>query len=396
MIPDSLLWNHSMTVRAVNVEDLRSLARRRLPRVVFDYVDGGAEDEITLRENCRVFQGITFRPRQAALTGGSDLRTRVLGTELALPLILAPVGYSRIIHPQGEAGAARAAGKAGTAYALSTISGHRLEDVKTASAGPVWFQLYLLAGREGAEGAIERARKAGYAALVVTIDTPVAGMRERDFRNGLRELQMGNLFSRARFMGQLLRHPGWLSRFFRDGGLPKLENVIVPGKGALPLMDVGAALSRTAVTWADMKWLKEAWPGPIVIKGVLTGDDARQAVDAGAAAVIVSNHGGRQLDYAPATLKVLPEVVTAVGGQVEVLMDGGIRRGSDVVKALCMGARAVLVGRAYAYGLGAAGEAGVTRAIEILRADLNRTMLLLGCPSISQLDKSFIQLPAEW
>lgn len=385
-----------MTVRAVTVEDLRLLARRRLPRVVFDYMDGGAEDEITLRENCRAFQGITFRPRQAALTGGSDLRTRVLGTELALPFILAPVGYSRIIHPQGEVGAARAAGKAGTAYALSTISGHRLEDVKAASAGPVWFQLYLLAGREGAEGAIERARQVGYAALVVTIDTPVAGMRERDLRNGLRELQMGNLFSKAAYMGQLLRHPGWLSRFFRDGGLPKLENVIVPGKGPLPLMDVGAALSRTAVTWADMKWLKAAWPGPIVIKGVLTGDDARQAVDGGAAAVIVSNHGGRQLDYSPATLKVLPEVVAAVGGQAEVLMDGGIRRGSDVVKALCMGAQAVLVGRAYAYGLGAAGETGVTRAIEILRADLNRTMVLLGCPSISQLNKSFIQLPRDW
>src|SRR5215469_3081824 len=385
-----------MTVRAVNVEDLRSLARRRLPRVVFDYVDGGAEDEITLRENCHAFQGITFRPRQAALTGGSDLRTRVLGTELALPFILAPVGYSRIIHPQGEVGAARAAGKAGTAYVLSTISGYRLEDVKAASDGPVWFQLYLLAGREGAEGAIERARKAGYAALVVTIDTPVAGMRERDFRNGLRELQMGSLFSRAPFMGQLLRRPGWLSRFFRDGGLPKLENVIIPGQGTLPLMDVGAALSRTAVTWADMKWLKEAWPGPIVIKGVLTGDEARQAVDAGAAAVIVSNHGGRQLDCAPATLKVLPEVVAAVGGQVEVLMDGGIRRGSDLVKALCMGAQAVLVGRAYAYGLGAAGEAGVNRAIEILRADLNRTMVLLGCPSIAQLNKSFIQLPRDW
>lgn len=385
-----------MPVRAINVEDLRSLARRRLPRVVFDYMDGGAEDEITLRENCRAFQGITFRPRQAALTGGADLRTRVLGTELALPFILAPVGYSRVIHPQGEAGAARAAGKAGTAYALSTISGYRLEDVKAASAGPVWFQLYLLAGREGAEGAIERARKAGYAALVVTIDTPVAGMRERDFRNGLAALQMGSLFSKAAYMGQLLRHPGWLSRFFRDGGLPKLENVIVPGKGPLPLMDVGAALSRTAVTWADMKWLKEAWPGPIVIKGVLTGDDARQAIDAGAAAVIVSNHGGRQLDYAPAALKVLPEVVAAVDGQGEVLMDGGIRRGSDVVKALCMGAQAVLVGRAYAYGLGAAGEAGVTRAIEILRADLNRTMVLLGCKSISQLNQSFIQLPRDW
>ena len=385
-----------MPVRAINVEDLRSLARRRLPRVVFDYMDGGAEDEITLRENCRAFQGITFRPRQAALTGGADLRTRVLGTELALPFILAPVGYSRVIHPQGEAGAARAAGKAGTAYALSTISGYRLEDVKAASAGPVWFQLYLLAGREGAEGAIERARKAGYAALVVTIDTPVAGMRERDFRNGLVELQMGSLFARAAHMGQLLRHPGWLSGFFRDGGLPKLENVIVPGKGPLPLMDVGAALSRTAVTWADMKWLKQAWPGPIVIKGVLTGDDARRAVDEGAAAVIVSNHGGRQLDCAPAALKVLPEVVAAVGGQTEVLMDGGIRRGSDVVKALCMGAQAVLVGRAYAYGLGAAGEAGVTRAIEILRADLNRTMLLLGCKSISELDKSYIQLPRDW
>jgi isopentenyl diphosphate isomerase/L-lactate dehydrogenase-like FMN-dependent dehydrogenase len=385
-----------MNVRAINVQDLRSLAQRRLPRVVFDYMDGGAEDETTLRENCRAFQGITFRPCQAAFSGGSDLRTKVLGAELALPFILAPVGYSRVIHPQGEVGAARAAGKAGTAYALSTISGHRLEDVKAASAGPVWFQLYLLAGREGAEGAIERARNAGYAALVVTVDTPVAGMRERDFRNGLVQLQTGNLFTRAAFMGQLLRHPGWLSGFFRDGGLPKLENVIVPGKGPLPLMDVGAALSRTAVTWADMKWLKEAWSGPIVIKGILTGDDARRAVDTGAAAVIVSNHGGRQLDYAPAALKVVPEVVAAVGGQAEVLMDGGIRRGSDVVKALCMGAQAVLVGRAYAYGLGAAGEAGVTRAIEILRADLNRTMVLLGCKSISQLNQSFIQLPRDW
>ena len=385
-----------MTVRAINVEDLRTLARRRLPRVVFDYVDGGAEDEITLRENCRAFQGITFRPRQAALTGGTDLKTRVLGTELALPFILAPVGYSRVIHHEGEAGAARAAGKAGTAYCLSTISGYRLEDVKAASDGPVWFQLYLVAGREGAEAAIERARKVGYAALVVTVDTPVAGMRERDLRNGLRELQIGNLFSKARFMGQLLRHPGWLRRLFRDGGLPKLENVIVPGKGPLPLMDVTAALSRTAITWTDMKWLKEAWHGPIVIKGVLTGDDARRAIDSGAAAVIVSNHGGRQLDYAPASLKVLPEVLAAVGDQAEVLMDGGIRRGSDVVKAICMGARAVLVGRAYAYGLGAAGEAGVVRAVEILRADLQRTMMLLGCASISQLNQSFIQLPRDW
>lgn len=391
-----MLQNQHMPFQAINVADLRSLARRRLPRVVFDYVDGGAAGEITLQQNCRVFEEVSFRPRQAVCTGVCDLRTTVLGRELSLPIIVAPVGYSRVIHPGGEVAAARAAGKAATAYTLSTISGYRLEEVKAASTGPVWYQLYILAGREVAEAAIERARTAGFAALVVTVDTPVAGMRERDHRNGLRQLQTGNLFAQARFLGQLLRRPAWLTRFFLDGGLPKLENVIIPGKGPMPLMDVQAALSRTAVTWSDMKWIREAWPGAIVIKGVLTGDDARHAVDAGAAAIVVSNHGGRQLDSVPASLKALPEVVAAVNGQAEVLMDGGIRRGGDVVKALCLGARAVLVGRAYAYGLGAAGETGVTRALEILRNDLQRTLALLGCPSISQLDKSWIQIPRNW
>jgi L-lactate dehydrogenase (cytochrome) len=288
--------------------------------------------------------------------------------------------------------AARAAGKAGTAYTLSTISGHRLEDVKAASAGPVWYQLYIVGGREAAEEAIARARVAGFSALVVTVDTPIGGMRERDIRNGTLELLNGPPWSKLPFLPQLLAHPGWLTHFLLDGGVPTLPNVVIPGRGPMLLDDARSALSRTAVTWADLSWIRDVWRGPILIKGILTGDDARRAIDEGAAGVVVSNHGGRQLDGAPATMRVLPEVVAAVNGRAVVLMDGGVRRGGDVVKALCLGARAVLVGRAYAYGLGAAGEAGVTRALEILRADLERTLKLLGCPSIAALDRSYVDV----
>jgi L-lactate dehydrogenase (cytochrome) len=382
--------------RVINVEDLRPLARRRLPRAVFDYLDGGAEAEITLRENCHVFEEVTFRPRHAVAVPDCDLRTRVLGFDIAFPALLAPVGYSRLMHPDGEAGAARAAGAAGTGYILSTISGHRMEDVKAASSGPVCYQLYLLGGREASEASIDRARRAGFAALVVTIDTAVAGMRERDFRNGVKELLGGNLFAKIPFLPQVLVRPGWLASFLLDGGLPRLPNVVIPGQGPMPLLDVNAALASAAVTWQDLQWIRNLWPGPIVIKGVLTGDDARRAVDAGAAAVVVSNHGGRQLDGVPASLRVLPEVVTAVNGQAEVLMDGGIRRGADIAKALCLGARAVLCGRAYAYGLAAAGQAGVARALEILRTDLERTLKLLGCSSVAALDRSYVNVPSSW
>jgi len=382
--------------RVINVEDLRPLARRRLPRAVFDYLDGGAEAEVTLRENCRAFEDVTFRPRHAVAVTNCDLRTRVLGFDISFPALLAPVGYSRLMHPDGEAGAARAAGAAGTGYILSTISGHPLEDVKAASAGPVWYQLYLLGGREASEGAIERARNAGFSALVVTIDTPVAGMRERDFRNGVKELLEGSLFAKIPFVPQVLARPGWLASFLLDGGLPRLPNVVIPGQGPMPLLDVSAALARAAVTWEDLQWIRNLWSGPIVIKGVLTGDDARRAIDAGAAAVVVSNHGGRQLDGVPASLRVLPEVVSAVNGQAEVLMDGGVRRGTDIAKALCMGARAVLCGRAYAYGLAAAGQAGVARALEILRTDLERTLKLLGCSSVAALDRSYVNVPSSW
>jgi isopentenyl diphosphate isomerase/L-lactate dehydrogenase-like FMN-dependent dehydrogenase len=380
----------------VCIEDFRPIARQRIPKSVFDYLDGGAEGEVTLRENCRVFNDVTFRPRHAVVVEKCSLSTHVLGFDLQLPFILAPVGYSRLMHPGGEVAAARAAGRAGTAYILSTISGHKLEDVRAGSKGPVFYQLYLMGGRGAAEAAIDRARVAGFSGLVVTIDTPVAGIRERDSRNGMKELISGGLFEKIPYLPQILSRPGWLMQYLLDGGLPGLPNVIVPGKGQLPLIDISAALAESAVTWADLAWIRKHWGGPIIIKGVLTADDARRSIDEGAAAISVSNHGGRQLDGLPSSLRALPEAVKAVNGQIEVWMDGGIRRGTDIIKALCMGAKAVLCGRAYAYGLAAAGEDGVDRAIEILRTDLDRTLHLLGCSSVADLDRSYVNVPKEW
>ena len=262
-----------------------------------------------------------------------------------------------------------------------------------ATQGPAWYQLYLVGGHDAARAGIARAKAAGFSALVVTIDTPVAGLRERDIRNGTRELLVGGL-PRLPFLGQFLARPGWLIDFWRDGGLMEFPNVIPPGLGPLPYLDVTAALEQTIVTWNDFRWIRDAWGGPILAKGVLTADDARRAIDEGVAGIIVSNHGARQLDGVSPTLGALPELLAAAQGRVEVLLDGGIRRGSDIVKALCFGARAVLVGRAYAYGLGAAGGPGVARAIDILRADVIRTLRLLGCPSVRDLDQSYVDVPA--
>jgi isopentenyl diphosphate isomerase/L-lactate dehydrogenase-like FMN-dependent dehydrogenase len=384
------------SARVLNIGDLRTLARRRLPRAVFDYIDGGAEGEVTLRENCRAFEAVTFRPRCAVATPACDLHVTVLGTTLELPFLLGPVGSCRMFYPRGEAVAAHAAGTAGTAYVLSTLSGTRLEEVKAASSGPVWYQLYLIGGRDVAEGAIDRARRAGFSALVVTIDTPVAGLRERDVRNGTAEILTRKLWPMLPFLPQFLARPRWLAGFLHDGGLMNFPNIVLPGRGPMAYADVGVALERSMVAWQDLRWIRDAWNGPLVIKGVHTGEDARRAVDEGAAAVVVSNHGGRQLDGVAPTLRVLPEVLAAVNGRVEVLMDGGIRRGSDIAKALAVGARAVLVGRAYAYGLGAGGGPGVARAIEILRADLIRTLKLLGCESVRQLRREHVDLPSEW
>ena len=384
-----------MDVRsAVNIEDLRQLAKRRLPRMVFDYIDGGAEREWTLRENSRAFEDVLFRPRSAVATATCDIGTTVIGSKIDLPFILAPVGSSRMFYPRGEERAAAAAGAAGTIYTLSTLSGCKLEDVKAATRGAAWYQLYLVGGREVAMRTIDRAKAAGYKALVVTIDTPVAGMRERDSRNGVKQLLARNL-STVPYLGQMLVRPRWLVDYYGDGGLMNFPNIVL-ADGPMGYADVGAALEASMTAWEDFKWIRDAWGGPIVAKGVHTADDARRAVDEGAAAIVVSNHGARQLDGVAPTIRVLPEVVAAVKGRTEILLDSGVRRGSDVVKAICMGASAVLIGRAYAYGLGAAGQPGVARAIEMLKTDVVRTMKLLGCAAIKDLDGSYVDVPSEW
>jgi L-lactate dehydrogenase (cytochrome) len=376
--------------RAVNIEDLRELARRRVPRIVFNYIDGGAEGEWTLRENRRAFEAFTFRPHQAIAVPVSDLRTRVLGTELSMPILLAPVGYLRVMHPDGEIAAARAASRAGIGLILSTVSGHRLEDVKAASTGPVWYQLYLTGGRAAAENAMRRAMDVGYTVLVITVDSTVIGHRERESRDGMEQLLRGNLWSKIPFLPEILTHPRWLARFLLDGGLPDMPNIVSPERGVLRVRDAHSAMKREAFTWSDMQWIRALWKGPIVIKGVLCAEDAKRSLDHGADAVVVSNHGGRQLDGVPASLQVLPEIVEEVKDQAEVMMDSGIRRGSDVVKAICLGARAVLCGRAYVYGLAAAGEAGVARSLDLLQADLERCLKLLGCSSVDNLNRSYL------
>ena len=377
----------------INIADLRRMAQSRLPPVVFDYIDGGAEDEITLRDNELAFADVTFRPRQCVETPNPDLRTTVLGTTFDLPFLLAPLGFCRMFYPRGESVAAREAHAAGTAYILSTFSGQRLEDVRGDTTGPLWYQLYVPGGRSVAETAIARARAAGYSVLVVTIDTPVSGMRERDIRRGAGPLLKGDMRAMLPYIWQFATHPRWVMGYLNDGAPRVFPNVELPGVGPMPCGDTSVLLAETNVTWKDLAWIRDAWRGPIVIKGVHTGDVARQAVDAGADAVIVSNHGGRQLDGVAASVRVLPEVVAAVGDRVDVLMDGGIRRGADIVKARCLGARAVLIGRAYGWALGAAGGPGVARAIGILKADLIRTMRLLGCASMQELDRPFVDAP---
>ena len=383
--------------RAVNIDDLRKLAQRRVPRAVFDYIDGGADGEVTLRENRRVWEDIFFRPRNAVATPKCDTRVNVLGCDLALPMILAPLGSSRMFHPAGELAAAKAAGDAGIAYTLSTFSGYSFEELAAGASAPLWYQLYLAGGREVVEATLARACQSNFKALAVTIDTNGPGMRERDFRNGAPQLMGKNLFSMLPFTSQVIVRPRWAAGFLMDRSkATHYANVIIPGKGPLPTADVQSSLRDSVVTWADLKWIRAAWPGHILVKGVITGDDARRALDAGVSGVIVSNHGGRQLDTCLPTARALPEVLEAVDGRAEVLVDGGIRRGADIVKAVCMGAKAVLVGRAYGYGLAAGGQAGVARAIAILKADIERTLVLLGCGSIDQLDRSYVRMPKSW
>ena len=375
-----------------SVEDVRRVARRRVPRMVFDYVDGGARAELTMRANRDAFDEVVFRPRMAMPVTDPDLATTVLGHRVAMPLLLSPCGGLRSVHPDGEAGAARAAHRLGTVFALSSASGMTIEHVAAAAPGPLWFQLYFLGGRAGAERLVDRAANAGYGALVVTIDTVVAGVRERDVRNGMTQGPYVNARNIVRFAPQVALRPRWLLNFARDGFAVDVANAAALGPGGAP---VDAAVASAAMyaeppTWGDLPWLRRQWRGSLVVKGVLSADDARRAADLGADAVIVSNHGGRQLDGAPATLRVLPEIVAAVGDRVEVLLDSGVRRGSDVIKAVALGARAVMAGRAFIYGLAVGGEHGVDQVLTLLRDELRNSMQLLGCDAVSSLDRSWI------
>src|SRR3982751_3042406 len=332
---------------AVNIEDLRQLARRRVPDAVFDYIDGGADGEVTLRDNRRSWDEVLFRPRNAVRIPACDTTTELFGARLSMPVLLAPAGLSRLFHPVGEIGVARAAKHAGIGYVLSTFAGYRVDEV-AAAAGTLWYQLYLAGGRAVVETSLARAWNAGCRVLAITIDTNAPGHRERDIRNHSAQLIGQGVLNKARFVPHLLRYPRWLSGFLGDRKeVMFYPNVVIPGSGPLRAQDVRGNLARSMFDWADMTWIRRCWPGPILMKGVITANDARRSMDEGAAGVIVSNHGGRQLDTCYPTARALPEVVRAVRAPGVVLVDGGIRRGADIAKALAMGAKAVLVGRAY-------------------------------------------------
>lgn len=377
--------------KCFTVDDLRDLFEKRIPPVVGDYFLGGASEERTMRDNEAAFQQTRFAPNYGISHESIDLSTTVAGTKISMPVIAGPVGSLRTLWPRGEAVAAKAVGEAGTVCTLSTLTGTRLEEVNEASPMDCWFQLYLVGGKEVSIKGIERAKKAGYKALVLTIDTPVAGLRYRDKRNGSVEAINGGIFQKLKFAPQMSMHLSWLTSYYHDGGLMDFPNIELPGGEPMPYADIGNQLQQSAVTWADIDWIREVWDGPIIIKGVHTVHDAVKAADLGAAAIIISNHGGRQLDRVLPTLEMLRQIVPHMKDRdTEVLVDGGIRSGGDVAIALATGAKAVLLGRAYAYGLGAAGEAGVTKALTIIRDELEHTMRQLGCGSLDELNPSHV------
>lgn len=376
----------------VNIDDLRLAARRRLPRAVFDFIDGAAEDELTLRRNTAALRDVTFRPRVLVDAGRVDQSVTVLGQQLSTPLILAPTGLCGMAAPRGEVLAGRAAAQAGVAFTLSCMSAVTIEDTMRDAPGPHWFQLYVWRDRELTRLLVDRARAAGYRALMLTVDVPVLGQRERDLRNGATippRVTLRNALDSA------LR-AGWLWSMARH---PRVDFVNVAGTaggsggGSFSLGGFVNSQFDPTVTWKDLDWFRSIWSGPLALKGIMSADDAVRAAEAGVDAIVVSNHGGRQLDGLPASIEVLPEIVDAVAGRAEILFDGGIRRGSDVVKALALGARACLIGRPYLYGLGAAGQAGARQAIEILRAEIARVLVLLGRPAVVDLDRSAVRPP---
>jgi L-lactate dehydrogenase (cytochrome) len=370
----------------VNIADLRNLARRRLPLGVFEFVDGGAGDEVTQRRNQADMYELVLMPRVLAGAGRADLSTTVLGQRVSVPLIGSPTGGTGLVHPDGEVALARAVNGGGSIYVLSTAATRTMEDVAGASRGPKWFQLYLGADREVGRVLLKRARELGFSALVLTVDTPAVGARERDQRNRFAERRLT-----GRTVVEGIRHPRWTANFLRSprvlsaGVLESAVSEGARGRGSLISDQFDPVLS-----WKDIAWVQDHWDGPILLKGVLRPEDADHARRLGVAGVIVSNHGGRQFDHAPSALRALPAIVDAVGSDVEVFLDGGIRRGVDIAKALALGARACLAGRSLVYGLGAGGETGASRAMEVLTQELRLALTLMGASGVRDLDRGWL------
>lgn len=382
-----------MPHHAVNIDDLRLQARRRLPRPIFDFMDGGAQDEVTLRANRADFADIRFAPRMLVDMGKRAQTTTVLGQDLKLPLLLAPTGLTGAFWPRGEVVAARAAKAAGLGYCLSTNATTSIEQMASTYPG-FWFQLYPLRDRGAMRAMIERAKAAGCGALLLTVDLAAPGQRERDLRNGFSappRLTPSTALSYA-------MHPGWLWRLSQG---PKLsfanfKELTESGATFTSLAQYVAAQFDPSLNWSDIAWIRDMWPGKMALKGVLDPRDARLAADHGLDGVIVSNHGGRQLDSAPSAIRALPGIVDAVGDRIEVLLDSGVRRGSDIVKALALGARACLIGRGFLYGLAAGGPDGVARAIEIFVREVDNVQALLGCPDLARIDRSYLSMDEPW
>ncbi len=371
--------------RCYDIDDLADLARKRLPAGAAAYLDGGGEDEWTLRRNREAFGEVEFLPRILRDVSQMQTATTVLGTAMPVPIVLSPVGAPRMFHHEGELAVARAAGKAGLTYGVSTLATQSLEAIADAADGsPLWFQLYLWGDRSVAKDLLARAKAAGYRALLLSADTTVRSERDRESHRGI-ELPTPELTLRTVLDGA--RHPSWAWHFLTSPA-PDFPNLSMHGPTSRQQMK---QMFDGTLRWEDLDWLRESWDGPIAVKGVLRQDEAARAADHGADAVIVSNHGGRQMDHLPATLEVLPDIVDAVGDRIEVLVDSGFRRGSDIVTALALGARAVLVGRAHLYGLAAAGEAGVRHAIDILTQELRMSMGLCGAATLADLDRGLLR-----
>jgi L-lactate dehydrogenase (cytochrome) len=374
-----------------NILDIRGQARRRLPAPIFHFLDGGAETEITASRNTAAFDDEKLVPRCLVDVSSVKTSTRVLGQDIQWPVLCSPTGAGRLFHPEGELAVARAAASTGTLYGVATGSTYSLEDVAAESQGPKMFQLYIFRDRDLTRQLVERSKRAGYGALCLTVDVPVVGKRERDLRTGF------NMQFRWTPRGLLsfARHPAWVVGQLRRGALYTPNYSQKPrSRNPFSQRPNSAAQLDPSITWKDVRAISDQWGGPFALKGVMSADDARRAADAGATAVIVSNHGGRQLDGAAASIEVLPEIVGAVGDHIEVILDGGIRRGVHVLKALARGAKACSVGRPYLYGLSVGGESGVVKVLEILRKELVLAMQLSGCPDVHDIDEHWLRRSA--